>query len=207
MRTEIQGDFKGYLTRFKMPSSKCFKIPIKSCLIIFLIQLVVSISFYMIETAPVLQVLLLLECMFMVSYYIAVLYKDFWNVVLEESKGLLLETDTEKYEIEFLWTRLGNYAKDNNVRDNNNFYDSEQFFDMLIRISHNDPDHSSFYNLPEEFFDDGNRYWYRHDPSLPIDMEIQAKAVMDSFSLIRKDTTRHTGPSIFFKYFCLFFYY
>lgn len=91
MRTEIQGDFKGYLTRFKMPSSKCFKMPIKSCLIIFLIQLVFSISFYMIENAPILQVLLLLECMFMVSYYIAVLYKDFWNVVLEESKGLFAD--------------------------------------------------------------------------------------------------------------------
>ena len=96
----------------------------------------------------------------------------------------------------------GDYFKNINGKDNNNFYDTEQYYDMIHRIRHNDPDHSGCLYYPEDFFDDGNRYWLCHDPSLPIDMEIQAKAVMNSLSSIRKSSTRHTGPSIFFKYFC-----
>lgn len=52
-------------------------------------------------------------------------------------------------------------------------------------------------------YDDGKRYWLCHDPFLPADMEIQAKDVINSFREIKRDCTRHTGPSILFKYFCM----
>lgn len=40
MKTEIQGDFWGYARRFKLPSSKSFKYPLKSAGIILAVQLV-----------------------------------------------------------------------------------------------------------------------------------------------------------------------
>lgn len=42
MKTEIQGDFKGYFLRFKMPSKRCFSMPLKSAGLIFLFELVLS---------------------------------------------------------------------------------------------------------------------------------------------------------------------
>lgn len=34
---------------------------------------------------------MLLQCMLMIGYYIGVLKKDFWNIALEESKGLFAD--------------------------------------------------------------------------------------------------------------------
>lgn len=42
MKTEIQGDFIGYFLRFKMPSTRCFSMPLKSAGLIFLFELVLS---------------------------------------------------------------------------------------------------------------------------------------------------------------------
>lgn len=97
----------------------------------------------------------------------------------------------------------GDYVKPDDFWDINNYYDAELYFDQLHRQRLNDPAHagSEFYH--EDFFDDGKRYWLCHDPALPADMEVQAKAVMGSLIAIRKGSTRHTGPSILFKYFCM----
>ncbi len=97
----------------------------------------------------------------------------------------------------------GDYVNSDDFWNNNANYDSEQYFDMLHRIRHNDPDHAGSEFYPEDFFDDGSRYWLCHDPFLPADMEAQAKGVMDSLTKIRKGSTRHTGPSILFKYFLM----
>lgn len=96
----------------------------------------------------------------------------------------------------------GDHTNPGDFWNNNTRYDAELFFDICNRYRHLDPDHagSEFYH--EDWFDDGKRFWLCHDPSLPSDMEVQAKAVMNSLRVIRKGSTRHTGPSIFFKYFC-----
>ena len=91
MRTEIQGDFKGYFLRFKMPSQKCFRMPLKSAGLIFLFELVLSSMFIMLGIKTCSIVLSLMVCMMAIGYYIEVLYKDFWNVVLEESKGFFAD--------------------------------------------------------------------------------------------------------------------
>jgi hypothetical protein len=87
MKTEIQGDFKGYFLRFKMPSKKCFFMPIKSVGIIFLLELILLGGVFLIGIKTGTVILLMIQCLIAVGYYISVLYKDFWNIVLEESKG------------------------------------------------------------------------------------------------------------------------
>lgn len=91
MKTEIQGDFIGYLLRFKMPSRSCLLIPLKSACFIFIFELILSsiLIFTRIGTWSV--VLSLIVSMMAVGYYVGVLYKDFWNVVLVESKGFFAD--------------------------------------------------------------------------------------------------------------------
>lgn len=91
MKTEIQGDFLGYLGRFKMPSAQCFKFPLKSAVIVFLVQLISAVLFGLIGFSAATAIIMLLECLFMVGFYVKVLYKDFWNIVLEESKGFFAD--------------------------------------------------------------------------------------------------------------------
>lgn len=91
MKTEIQGDFLGYLGRFKMPSAQCFKFPLKSAAIVFLVQLVSAVLLGLIGFSAATAIIMLLECLFMIGFYIKVLYRDFWNVVLEESKGFFAD--------------------------------------------------------------------------------------------------------------------
>lgn len=91
MKTEVQGDFWGYVTRFKLASATCFKFPLKSALVVFLVQLVTAALLALIGFSPATAIIMLLECLLMIGYYVKVLYKDFWNVVLEESKGLFAD--------------------------------------------------------------------------------------------------------------------
>lgn len=91
MKTEIQGDFIGYACRFRLPSAKCFAFPLKSAAIVFLVQLVSAVLFGLIGFSAATAIILLLECLFMIGFYVKVLYMDFWNVVLEESKGLFAD--------------------------------------------------------------------------------------------------------------------
>lgn len=91
MKTEIQGDFLGYACRFKLPTAKCFMFPMKSAAIVFLIQLITAGVCALIGFSAATAIILLLECLLMIGYYVKVLYKDFWNVVLEESKGLFAD--------------------------------------------------------------------------------------------------------------------
>ena len=91
MKTEIQGDFWGYACRFKLPSSKSFKYPLKSAGIILAVQLVTVGLLSLCGIKPVTAIILLMECLLLIGYYVKVLYVDFWNVVLEESKGLFAD--------------------------------------------------------------------------------------------------------------------
>lgn len=89
MKTEFQGDFKGYFFRCKFPGKRCFSMPLKSAGFIFLIELVMSCVCILIASSNVVVVLMLISCLLAIGYYIGVLYKDFWNIVLNESKGFL----------------------------------------------------------------------------------------------------------------------
>lgn len=89
MKTEIQGDFKGYFLRCKFPSKKCFTMPLKSASIVLLTELILLGLFILIGIPTWSVVISLMLCLLAVGYYIGVLYKDFWNIVLEESKGFL----------------------------------------------------------------------------------------------------------------------
>ena len=57
----------------------------------FLVQLVSAVLFGLIGFSAATAIILLLECLLMIGFYVKVLYKDFWNVVLEESKGLFAD--------------------------------------------------------------------------------------------------------------------
>jgi hypothetical protein len=91
MNTEIQGDFKGYVCRFKLPSAKCFAFPLKSAAIAFIIQAITAVLLGIISIGPATAIILLMECLFLIGFYVKVLYKEFWNTVLEESKGLFAD--------------------------------------------------------------------------------------------------------------------
>lgn len=91
MKTEIQGDFMGYVMRFKLPSAGCFLAPLKSAGAIFLAELVLSGVLYFVGVETWSLVVSLLLCMVAIGYYVGVLYKAFWNIVLEESKGLFAD--------------------------------------------------------------------------------------------------------------------
>ena len=47
MNTEINGNWGAYIKRFQLPSRKCFIYPLKSALIIFSVQLVVSMVYFL----------------------------------------------------------------------------------------------------------------------------------------------------------------
>ena len=87
MKTEIQGDFKGYFLRCKFPTKKCFSMPLKSVGLIFGVEFVLACVLMLIGIQVWGVVLVLVSCMLAIGYYIGVLYNDFWNIVLEESKG------------------------------------------------------------------------------------------------------------------------
>ena len=89
MKTEIQGDFKGYIFRCKFPSKSCFSKPLKSAGIILLIELILAGVLMLFNAQLFSVVIMLMSCLLAIGYYIGVLYKDFWNIVLEESKGFL----------------------------------------------------------------------------------------------------------------------
>jgi len=91
MKTEIQGDFKGYICRFKLPSARSFTYPLKSAAIVLLIQTISAVLLGFINMGPATAIILLLECLLIIGFYVKVLYKEFWNVVLEESKGLFAD--------------------------------------------------------------------------------------------------------------------
>ena len=70
MKTEINGDFKGYLTRFKLPSAKYFKMPLKNVGIIFFIEAVLCGIFILIGINRATLMIMLMQCLLMVGYYI-----------------------------------------------------------------------------------------------------------------------------------------
>ena len=87
-------------------------------------------------------------------------------------------------------------------RDVNRHYDAQLITDCYWRMIRDDPDHAGMCAFsPENFHNDDHRYYLYHDPFVPDDMKARAEETVDAFRKIRKNCTRHTGPSIMFKYF------
>lgn len=90
MKTEIQGNWKDYVKRFRLPPMKVLLIPIKRFSICLILQIVFGgITLLMSENGlnPGALLFLIVSSMVIGGYLYAV-YKEFWNVVLEASKGL-----------------------------------------------------------------------------------------------------------------------
>jgi len=86
--------------------------------------------------------------------------------------------------------------------NSNRCYNTEVFFDICNRYRHNDPEHAGMQFYHEDWYDEGDEFCLCRDPSVPADMQAQANAFIQALRSIRKGSTRHTGPSILFKYFC-----
>lgn len=81
-------------------------------------------------------------------------------------------------------------------------YEEQLSADLMTRAFLNDPEKASFdEHLPEECFYDGDKLTYYRPNNLPDDMQGMADYVVESLRKTRYDNTRHTGPSIMFKYF------
>ncbi len=121
---------------------------------------------------------------------------------LSSGKGFL---GRQLHERDGAYNYWGSHETDLDFWNLNKLKDTELFFDLLFRMTRLDPDHFGgvFYDV--DLFNDGKRYWLCQDHSLPADAKVRAEAVMRSFSLIREKTkaSRHTGPSIMFKYFLM----
>jgi hypothetical protein len=79
MKTEINGDWKAYAKRFQMPTKQTLILPLKRFGICLLIQTAASCSG---------SIIILLVSSLVIGTFLYAAYKEFWNVVLEEAKGL-----------------------------------------------------------------------------------------------------------------------
>ena len=81
---------------------------------------------------------------------------------------------------------------------------TQQYADMFMRIYEEDSKHCWSRYAPHRFICDTcgeNTYLYR-EPTVPRDMKIAAERAIERLALNRGDEyTRHTGPSVMFKYF------
>jgi hypothetical protein len=79
MKTEINGDWKAYAKRFKLPSRNTLLLPLKRFGICLVIQSLASCTG---------SIVILLVSSLVIGTFLYAAYKEFWNVVLEEAKGL-----------------------------------------------------------------------------------------------------------------------
>lgn len=81
MKTEINGDWKAYAKRFQLPQKKTWILPLKW----FGICLVVQIAAMLLAVNT--NILVLVVSSMISGAFLYAAGKEFWNVVLEESKG------------------------------------------------------------------------------------------------------------------------
>jgi len=92
MKTELNGDWLGYAKRFRLPSIKTFIYPLKTAGIIFIVGAILTTLLHFIPNATILKVHLHFAVLMVAIYfYIKVHYRQFWDIVLEESKGLFAD--------------------------------------------------------------------------------------------------------------------
>lgn len=77
----------------------------------------------------------------------------------------------------------------------------EMWYDLWERMARRHEDRMGGTNTGENHVYRGGRHWLYRDMSLPDDMEAVAKDTVRRLALTRGAATRHTGPSVLFKYF------
>lgn len=82
MKTEINGDWKAYAKRFQLPQKKTWILPLKWFGVSFVVQIVAMVL--AIHT----NILMLVVSSMIICAFLYAAGKEFWTVVLEESKGL-----------------------------------------------------------------------------------------------------------------------
>lgn len=81
-------------------------------------------------------------------------------------------------------------------------YEETLISDLMTRAFLSDPEKASYdQQLPEERFFDGGKITYYRPKNLPDDMQGMKDFVVGSLKKTKYHATRHTGPSIMFKYF------
>ena len=90
MKTEIQGNWKEYSKRFRLPPVKVLIIPLKRFSICLILQIVLGGIVFVLSRKGLYPgaLLLLIVSSMIIGGYLYAVYKEFWNVVLESSKGL-----------------------------------------------------------------------------------------------------------------------
>lgn len=81
MKTEINGDWNGYLKRFKMPSRQVLMQPLKYFGICFVVQSLCCLL------AMHTHVLILVVSSLIIGAVLYAAFRLLWDVVLEEAKG------------------------------------------------------------------------------------------------------------------------
>ena len=77
----------------------------------------------------------------------------------------------------------------------------QMYIDLAGRMRRRDPETAGLDGKKaDQFFRDGHHVVYR-DPTIPHDMEAMATFFVEQLARIRGLATRHTGPSVLFKYF------
>ena len=90
METEIKGDWKGYLKRFHLPDIRIFKGPLLGFGVCLLLQVVFSVIACCISTSQPLSGnawILICVSSLIIGTFLYAIFRNFWNVILEESKG------------------------------------------------------------------------------------------------------------------------
>ncbi len=77
---------------------------------------------------------------------------------------------------------------------------SEQYTDLDQQNWRNDKEHTQMRHAPENYYCIGDTVYRERDPDMPRDYHIAAERSIVALSRIRGDATRHTGPSVMFKY-------
>ena len=100
MKTEINNDWKGYLTRFKMPSTKTLIWPLKYVAICLPIQVICG------YLATISNVLMLAMSSMIMAVFLYAAFRHLWNVMLEEAKGFWADTLMWLYYIAIVFVTL-----------------------------------------------------------------------------------------------------
>ena len=81
MKTEINGDWQNYTKRFQLPQKRTWLLPLKWFGICFFVQIIAMFL------AMHVNVLMLMVSSMIIGAFLYAAGKEFWQVVLEESKG------------------------------------------------------------------------------------------------------------------------
>lgn len=100
MKTEINNDWKGYLRRFKMPSTKALLWPLKYIAICLPIQ---AVCCYL---ATLSNVLLLIMSSLIILVFLFAAFRHLWDLMLDEAKGFWADALMWIYYIAIVFVTL-----------------------------------------------------------------------------------------------------